>query len=178
MSHDFYCDGGVYGPNPSPIGGAWAFLERRNGVTTNEQSGPLRPGVAGNPSTITNNLAELYAAVMALEAAPDGWEGTLWTDSEVTIHRVRRGSKAAFKGVPKYLCEALTRVKARLGDYTVSFVRGHSGNPFNEWCDEMCNRAMQCFAVEEKITPSLDAELTQRIARDPEPSVARYLCEF
>ena len=102
-----FVDGGVIGMNPSGEGGTWAFiLLDKNEYPVLRGSGVVTPGGV-NPPTITNNLTELTAAVMALELMDDGWAGVLHTDSNVT--RCRLVSKtAAMNGIPEALQTACT----------------------------------------------------------------------
>lgn len=157
-----YCDGGVCGPNPSALGGTWAWCHvlrtgpDDEGYRKTWSAGAITPEEAGLPA-ITNNLTELIAAVYCLEDLPDGWGGLLHTDSRITLCRVVKkplGRKpAAMHGIPQWLQDRLHAVKARLGNYTVVLLGGHptraelaaglqkDGYPVsvhNVWCDQEC----------------------------------------
>ena len=156
-----YCDGGVIGPNPSAIGGTWAWCwvdsygnryRHAGGVVT-----PLRLGV----EKVTNNVTELLAAVRLLLSLPDDWHGTLWTDSQVTLYRLTR-PEAGMTGVPERLAELLREVlKGKSmnvvlcgGHPTKEELRGgfrkRNGLPVsrhNVFCDHLCNRAAANFKL-------------------------------
>lgn len=145
-----FCDGGVIGRNPSKIGGmtAWCLVE---GITLVSWGGgvvtPRQLGV----KEITNNITEFLAAVEALRAMEDGWRGVLYTDSEVTLRRIRKGR--AGPELPPELLRKLLEEKERLL-FTVELVCGHptkkelakgfrerNGLPTSEWnlwCDKKC----------------------------------------
>ena len=102
--------------------------------------------------SISNNYTELMAAVMALTTMPDGWDGELLTDSNITRCRLVNASPA-MNGIPVDFQERLHALKRRLGKFTVTLLQGHpteaelakgvgkSGRPVSPWnvlCDEMC----------------------------------------
>ena len=62
-----FCDGGVIGPNPSPIGGTWAWCWVHDDVMIKHEYGVVEPCDLGL-TKITNNHTELLAAVRALES--------------------------------------------------------------------------------------------------------------
>jgi ribonuclease HI len=154
MIASVYCDGGVIGRNPSPHGGTWAYCRiDQAGVRVDHASGYVFPVIPGN--TVSNNVSELYAAVRALESLPDGWTGTLYTDSHVTECRVNRPRKASMKGVPCGLVEDLENVVDRLGTITVVLLGGHPTkaelyagmrkdgmlvSSHNVFCDHLCSK--------------------------------------
>lgn len=148
-----YADGGVCGPNPSRIGGTWAWVwADGRGEAIREESGLVEPCDLGL-DTVTNNVTELYAALRLIESLPGGWAGTLHTDSEVTLHRLTHSH--SFKGVPDWM--RLRVLKAREGRrWTVTLLAGHptraelargyrerNGLPVsrhNVRCDQLCTR--------------------------------------
>jgi hypothetical protein len=162
LNFDIYADGGVIGVNPSAEGGTWAYLHLNPEGTepTLRMSGVCVPELEGMP-TISNNYTELYAAVAALEAAPDGWEGRLHTDSHVTRCRLVN-VRPGMAGIPDELRDRLFAQRARfkLTPDRVVLLDGHPtraqlesgvgkrGNPVSRWnvaCDEACNRAARDY---------------------------------
>lgn len=155
---EVYTDGGLLSRNPSYLGGTWAcrFLDRA-GVIVGELSGVVIP-IELRVREVTNNIAELVAALIALETVPDGWAGTLYTDSFVTQCRVSQGRelrRRRFKGVPERLVERVLAARGRLGGYQVVLLGGHpsreelatgqrmDGLPcsvHNVWADRECRR--------------------------------------
>lgn len=149
-----YVDGGVVRQNPSPIGGTWAcVLVDVNGRELDRASGFVSRESLG--MDVTNNFTELLAAVEGLERLPDGWSGTLHTDSNVTRCRII-GRNPGMNGIPQALRDRLAACKKRLGFIRVVLLDGHPtrdqlfrgsgkrGNPVSKWnvlCDELCTIA-------------------------------------
>lgn len=145
-----YADGGLVGTNPSKRGGTWAWYAV-DGMDNRVESasGYVRPKDIGLP-VVTNNVTELLAAVLGLESLPIGWNGTVYTDSIITFHRLRRSKK--FVGVPEWLKERTLKARGcRL--FRVVLLAGHpsekdldaghrqDGTPVSRWnvcCDEAC----------------------------------------
>lgn len=157
-----FSDGGMVGTNPSEKGCTWSYImaglddtpyHAACGWVTAAQAGTvLRDRVA-----VSNNYAELVAALFALESLPNDWHGELLTDSLVTLRRVETPSTAGMQGVPDVIRDRLISVRKRLGRVTVSLLGGHPsrddlarghritsgarGLPVhrhNVACDEMC----------------------------------------
>lgn len=154
MSVAIYADAGIIqdGVNfgsRSTIGGTWAFCvvdEDDNRVV--ENSGILYPPVGG---TITNNQAEFYALLQALEVMPDGWSGFVCSDSGVTIGRMFQGWRTG--NLPQDWVHRAAQARARLGRLFPQRLDGHPtvehiakgvgkrGGPVsrhNVWCDQRC----------------------------------------
>jgi ribonuclease HI len=161
MAHqtNAYCDGGLIGKNPSPIGGTWAFCLVERDQRTLSMSGLLLPTDIGQP--VTNNVTELYAAVRALAHLPDGWNGTVYTDSLITLRRLLHPRRAAMNGVPSPLVDELCEHSGRMGTYQVVLLRGHPtkkelkvgfadrGGPVsvhNVHCDALCSQEAERYA--------------------------------
>jgi ribonuclease HI len=157
-----YCDGGVIERNPSPIGGTWAWVAVSCGRKVDDDSGLIIPGQTkllpkGDPIVelghkITNNFMELFAAWQALNRPC-----VLWTDSEVTKHRLTAGR--SFAGIPQWLRLKILDLR-RTGLWTVELVAGHAtkaeleagiskrGHPtskWNSWCDARCRLEAETY---------------------------------
>lgn len=148
-----YADGGVINANPSPLGGTWAYcLVNGSGERVFERAGVVTPVMAQLPA-ITNNLTELLALVRGLEELPYGWNGTVYSDSWVSLQRVFLAAK--LNNVPDWLVIRLQRVQksGKLGNVRYTLLDGHPtrvqlaagigkrGNPVsihNVWCDQAC----------------------------------------
>lgn len=153
--NEVYCDGGVIGRNPSTIGGTWAYVVPHTDGTCTVESGVVTPQEAGLP-VITNNYTELFAVVKAMENLPEGWDGTIFTDSNVTVSRiVRRRKPPKFEGIPADLQLRLAEARKRIV-YDVVLIAGHptkeelrlgknhKGTPVSKWnviADEACETA-------------------------------------
>jgi ribonuclease HI len=156
VTEELFTDGGCMGRNPSQLGGTWAWLLIRDGKLVQRDSGLLLPGDVGKPD-VSNNLAELHAALEALAAVPEGWRGVLFTDSKVTLHRATNGK--SFAGVPNAMrlrCLSLRRSRK----HRVVLLSGHPtredlrkgfssrGYPVSKWnvaCDQECSRIAEEF---------------------------------
>jgi ribonuclease HI len=151
---DLYCDGGVIAANPSTIGGTWAFCIVRDGMRSVQLSGYLPAG----PQPVTNNLTEMLALVRGLQALPDGWAGTIYSDSQITLGRAFDGWK--WKNIPPWLHDEYKAARVRLNWPQIKHVllQGHptraellagvgkSGRPVSEhnvWCDQACGLAAE-----------------------------------
>jgi len=146
-----FCDGGVIRINPSPEGGTWAWIwVDEEGNSLREESGILHANKDGYGERISNNVAELEAAVRALESVPRDWRGTLYTDSQVTLLRIT--TSLSFAGVPEELVQRCLDVRTPR-HYEVVLLSGHptqaqllagigkGGRPVSAWncrCDALC----------------------------------------
>jgi ribonuclease HI len=126
-----YSDGGVVETNPSPVAGVWAWCATdTTGWRIIEDGGFF----LATDGPISNNQAEWCAAMLALEAMPDGWGGTLVTDSKNVLDRLeylRRhlGLPASQVVVPRNLpwqwYRRMVTSLLRLGDVSFRHVKGH-----------------------------------------------------
>lgn len=155
MTALLYCDGGVIGPNPSRLGGTWAWCLVAGEDIIRHGSGVLTPEDWGGP--VTNNATEAVAALMALESMPPGWKGVLHTDSLVTLRRLQTHPPRKLEPIIRNRVLALRR----RGGWGVALVAGHptrlelkngrrerNGLPtskWNCWCDEECTRLTRLF---------------------------------
>jgi ribonuclease HI len=133
-----YTDGSCLG-NPGP-GGYAAVLEYKQ--HTKE--------VSGGFSTTTNNRMELLAAIEGLKQLNEPCSVTLTTDSQYVkqginqwIHNWRKNgwrtsNKKAVKNADLWQ-QLDEQVKRHQIDWR--WVKGHSGHPQNERCDELARKA-------------------------------------
>lgn len=129
-----YTDGSCIG-NPGP--GGWAAIM--------EYGGHEKVITGGEPST-TNNRMELMAIIMALESLKEACAVEVHADSKYVLDGIdkwiagwkRKGWKTA-SGDPvknKDLWQRLEAAKER-HDVRWRKVKGHSGDPLNERCDQL-----------------------------------------
>lgn len=159
MDGELFCDGGVIAVNPSPHGGTWAWVLVERDFPTAKGSGVVLPEHYGLPK-VTNNLTELVAAVQALDTVGPKWDGVLWTDSKVTLHRLTDGQ--GFAGIPQALRLQVLALR-RQRKWSVRLVGGHptkaelacgskaNGTPtsvWNQWCDHRCRQLAERFLNE------------------------------
>ena len=134
-----FSDGSALG-NPGP-GGYGVVLTYRG--ATKESSRGYR--------YTTNNRMELLGAIVALETLKRRCSVVLTTDSRYVVDGIsegwaekwrangwRRGKRG--KAQNQDLWERLLNAASR-HDVTFNWVRGHSGHPFNERCDQLANEA-------------------------------------
>lgn len=168
LSNALFADGGVIGANPSAIGGTWAWRWVCETRVLHQHSGVITPQNADLPA-ITNNLTEMLALVRGLQALPDVWVGTVYSDSQITLGRVFQGWK--WKNIPLWLHHDYQQTRARLvnwDQFKYVLLQGHPtraelaagvgsrGYPVSEhniWCDKACGERAAEFLREMEPTP-------------------------
>ncbi len=142
-----FTDGACRG-NPGP--GGWAYILRHPSTGTQQEASD------GLPET-TNNRMELQAVISGLEALKKPSKVEVITDSEYVAkgcrewlpdwkaNNWRRGDGKRFKPLKNE--QYWRRLDELLSQHDVSFtiVRGHSGHPENELCDELSVAAAMKF---------------------------------
>ncbi len=134
-----HTDGGCRG-NPGP--GAWAAMIEVDGE---------RREISGFEAQTTNNRMELTAAIRALEALERSSRVRVFTDSEYLRNGITdwmsqwksRGWKTA-KRKPVRNQDLWMRLDELGAAHEIrwDWVRGHSGHPENERCDELVNQKL------------------------------------
>jgi len=110
-----YTDGSALG-NPGP-GGYGIVLKHAGHIK--ELSGGFR--------RTTNNRMEILAAVMALKALKRPSRVTLYSDSQYLTNAINKGWAKRW----------------RANEIEFVWLRGHTGNPDNERCDQLAKQAAQ-----------------------------------
>lgn len=136
---EIFCDGACSG-NPGP-GGFGAIL----------RAGRHEKELSGAEHDTTNNRMELTAAITALEALKRPSRAVLTTDSQYLVKGmnewlagwIRRGWINSKKDpvLNRDLWERLDSL-AKVHNIEWRWVRGHSGHPENERCDELARAAI------------------------------------
>ena len=144
--YDFcvFSDGGCRG-NPGP--GAWgAMVQDMSGAVVYEGSDFDRQ--------TTNNRMELIGAIFGMKNAKKlgGEKLLLVSDSKYVLEGIRswldgwkkRGWKKADKKEPENLdlWKEIDILKSSFVKLECKWVKGHTGHPQNERCDELANKAM------------------------------------
>ena len=134
-----HTDGGCRG-NPGP--GAWAATIEVDGE---------RGEISGFEAQTTNNRMELTAAIRALEALERSSRVRVFTDSEYLRNGITdwmsqwksRGWKTS-KRKPVRNQDLWMRLDELCAAHEIrwDWVRGHSGHPENERCDELVNQKL------------------------------------
>ena len=99
----------------------------------------------------TNNRMELLGAIMALESLKKRQRVVLTTDSQYVINGIEKGWARKWrangwrrnKNKPALNPDMWERLLTAVDRHEVSFnwIRGHTGHPENERCDELANGA-------------------------------------
>lgn len=159
MKIEVYSDGSATTADKE---GGWGAVVLVNGNLYKEFSGHL--------VSATNNDAELWAAIQGLEGVIEylctfqGSEGpefevTLISDSEIILNWAN--GKYKFKQIDKLpLYDALRRLVKKLRVKT-QWVRGHSGNIWNERCDKLANDARKGIPIKDldSANPKVDTRI-------------------
>ena len=135
-----YTDGGCRPSNPGP--GGYGVVMVFNGH---------RRELSGGYRLTTNNRMELTAAIRAIESLKEPCDVQLFSDSQYVVNGISKGwaknwRSKGWKKSSGGMAEN-TDLWATLLDlcdgHRVSFewVRGHSGHPENERCDELAGEA-------------------------------------
>ena len=130
-----YTDGACSG-NPGP-GGWGAILEYKGN----------RRSLSGGEAQTTNNRMEMTAVLRALECLKEPCKITLCSDSKYVIDALSKGwakswrAKGWVKSDKKPALNAdlweLILQAAEPHEWTYHWIKGHSGHPENEACDQM-----------------------------------------
>jgi ribonuclease HI len=154
-----YTDGGA-DPNPGP--GGWAA------ILIHDASGRVKEISGGEPYT-TNNRMELTAAIEALSALREPCEVRLLTDSEYLRSGITRWAEkwqadGWVRGKKKQpvenadLWQRLLAVAAR-HEIAWKWVRGHTGDRYNERADSLATQEIRRLHAEEPGRGGADAEV-------------------
>ena len=141
MLYNTHSDGACSG-NPGPGG---------YGVVVVSPQGKETPFNGFEPET-TNQRMELMGAIIALENVPSGHEATLTSDSQYVVKGmndwrfgwIKRGWKNSKKEPisNRELWERLITAHNRLKSVKYSWVKGHSGDHYNDMCDALARSAI------------------------------------
>ncbi|MNR71513.1 Ribonuclease HI [compost metagenome] len=142
-SYVAYCDGACKGNGQGKdANGGW-------GLTLRDAGGPVLEEAFGGALGTTNNKMELTAAIETLRRVPEGSVIEVHTDSKYVIQGLtewmpgwkrknwRTAGGDAVKNVE--LWKELDALYAKR-KVTMTWVRGHNGDPGNERADELANQ--------------------------------------
>jgi ribonuclease HI len=136
---EIFCDGACSG-NPGP-GGFGAIL----------RTGSIEKELSGAEIVTTNNRMELTAAIIALEALTRSCNVSVTTDSQYLVKGITEWIFAWIKKGwinsrkdPVLNRDLWERLYALSTTHRIewNWVRGHSGHPENERCDELARNAI------------------------------------
>lgn len=145
---DLYTDGACSG-NPGP--GGWAFI-LRDRLTKKEKEG------SGGESETTNNQMEMTAVIEGLRTLTRRCHVHLHSDSAYVLNGLQSWiagwkkngwrRKSGNKWEPVKNVELWQELDEAVSKHVMSYhhVRGHSGHPENERCDELAVAASKQYA--------------------------------
>ena len=141
-----YTDGACKG---NPGTGGWGAVL---------QYGNSEKEISGFQAETTNNIMELTAAVEALKLLKEPCEITLTTDSTYVKNGIskwifswkKNGWKTASKKSVKNK-ELWQELELLSKNHSINWkcVKGHSGHPENERCDQLANEAISKMSLEQ-----------------------------
>ena len=122
-----YTDGGC---TPNPGFGAWAAVLKHGNITRE---------ISGTEADTTNNRMELFAVIAALEVLKSPCAITVISDSQWVV---QCGSRVWGRSANMDLWTRFDECAAR---HVVVFqwVKGHAGNPMNERCHSLIEKALR-----------------------------------
>lgn len=126
-----YTDGSCDNKSPKRPGGA-AYIIFNDDMTLYKKSSK------GFLNT-TNNRMELLAIISVVNALPKNSSVTIHTDSQYCILACK--SKRPKKNID--LVNLYHRLEGKLEEIKFNWVKGHTGNIYNEECDRMANGEYQ-----------------------------------
>lgn len=112
--------------------------------------GKLRREISGGYRLTTNNRMELLAAITGLEALKNRCRVSLYSDSTYVVKGIELGWAKKWKAKgwkrgrkPALNSDLWERLLSICDKHQVEFiwVKGHSGIPENERCDQLANKA-------------------------------------
>jgi ribonuclease HI len=117
MIKNLYADGGVCLKNPSEYGVSWAFVATDENDTEIFQASGNVTKEACRKFKASNNLAEMMAAVRAMEYAAQNWDQVsqplvLKSDSELTLNTIFKNYST--KRLPRNVAERCVTAMERL----------------------------------------------------------------
>lgn len=122
-----YTDGSCWNSDPDRCGGsAYVLLDCYGDVIAASHK-----GFKGTSS----NRMEMLAIVSAIASTPRGARLQVFTDSEYAIKAFLCGGASNQDLIGLY-----HKYAGRLAGVKLTHIRGHKGNPLNEWCDYWSNR--------------------------------------
>lgn len=174
-----YTDGSCHG---NPGAGGYAAVVLSNGVTKE---------VYGGDWYTTNNRMELTAVVEGLRLLSQPANVRIVTDSKYIVNQINRGGLCAYVNTPGRKNADLWQKILQLSlihNLSAEWVRGHSGDYFNQRCDRIANNEASKLEREKGIRTAIfskmlmDATMTaEAIARSTGISVhtvRKYQMQF
>ena len=119
--------------------GSWAFVIVKDGIVMQEASGRTKK--------TSSHRMEFQAAIEAMKCLLPGTEARLFTDSKILVNTInvwipewRQNDWLKKKNRPIPNLDLVKTLDELHQKHAISWnwVRAHSGNTFNERCDQLC----------------------------------------
>lgn len=144
----FYTDGSCYHNGKPNACGSAAWCEVKDDQVIAEGVQAFSPAVP----TPTSIRMELTAVIMALHQCKPGDIVSIYSDSAYVVNGMNQGwyntwavtGKTSTGKVPANLdlWRKLVRAYERTGSVTFNHLKGHNGNKFNEYVDQLASKAV------------------------------------
>ncbi|MDR1364318.1 MAG: ribonuclease HI [Oscillospiraceae bacterium] len=138
---EIFTDGSCSG-NPGP--GGWAAILKYN---------DNKKIIYGSEKMTTNNRMEMFALIRALESLTETYELYIYSDSKYVIDSISKGwakkwqangwKRGRYSALNSDLWEILLNLLKKYKKVNLFWVRGHSGHPENEECDNLAVEAVK-----------------------------------
>ena len=138
-TYKVYCDGACIGNGSYNAPGGWAAIV----IDPDGEELELHSGIKGT----TNNRMELTGAIEGLSIIPRGAKALLISDSQYVINGLQKGWAKSWRRNGWRKADGKNALNPDLWDrllkltegrqMTYQWVRGHSGNHYNERCDQL-----------------------------------------
>lgn len=139
QNFEAWTDGSCNNLSPYGEGGA-AYVILKNGKIFKQMA-------KGFVNT-TNNKMELLAIISAINSLPDNSTVTIHTDSQYCIRVLTRPNKIR-KNIK--LIQLYHHTAAKMKQINFEWVKGHSGNKYNEMVDEMASKCTEQMRIKYNI---------------------------
>ena len=166
-THAAWVTGASIGGNPSKVGCAWAWCHvNRSGDCFFVGSGVTVPKDLG-VLVVGEHVAELWAAVCALQGLPDNWSGKLYMKaSSITCMRLTDPWNASMDGVPSFVVDKLRHHRQRIPDLGLVVYKAGAANraryknEHEDYVDGICT------AVAKSAEAAAPQVMNRRVSRD------------
>jgi len=136
--------------------GSWDWKSRTGGWAARIQQGATTKVISGAAENTTNNRMELQAVIEALQSLKTKCTIELFTDSMYVI-RILQAKRSVFNKNGD-LCR-LVKQLALEHEVSAHWVKGHSGNEFNELVDTIAREEMRCM-LDQLSCSNMDSDLS------------------
>lgn len=140
MITELYIASGLIGSNPSAIGATYANRLIHHSGRGFDQSGVLPAWKIEFHGVVTNNQAEMYAMLEALRRLPEGFSGSIYSRSNVTLGRISKGWR--WTNIPSWMHMVFIVNRKRLMNWDqIKFILVDAKHEHYKACEQLCAAA-------------------------------------